>query len=72
MSVLDGEVTDRHPHNDALARGVMVELSLTDPSAGQDSVLFAGSKPFWLFCAARVARDPPRGLVPSPRRRRAA
>jgi hypothetical protein len=49
MSVLDGEVTDRHPHNDALARGVMVELSLTDPSAGQDSVLFAGSKPFWLF-----------------------
>ncbi|HVV86183.1 MAG TPA: hypothetical protein VHE35_24175 [Kofleriaceae bacterium] len=49
VSVLEGEVTERHPHNDALKRGVMIELQLTDPSAGQDNVLFAGSKPFWLF-----------------------
>ncbi len=49
LSVLDGEITERHPHNDALKRGVMVELQLTDSSAGQDSVLFAASKPFWLF-----------------------
>lgn len=49
VSVLEGEVTERHPHNDALKRGVMVELSLTDSAAGQDTVLFAGSKPFWLF-----------------------
>jgi hypothetical protein len=49
VSILDGEVTERHPHNDALKRGVMVELSLTDASAGQDSVLFAASRPFWLF-----------------------
>ncbi|MEZ4403546.1 MAG: hypothetical protein R3B06_26215 [Kofleriaceae bacterium] len=49
VSVLDGEVTEHHPHNGATKRGVMVELRLTDPSAGQDSVLFAGAKPFWLF-----------------------
>lgn len=49
VSVLDGEVTERHPHNDALKRGVMIELSLTDSDAGQENVLFAGSKPFWLF-----------------------
>lgn len=49
VSVLEGEVTERHPHNDALKRGVMIELSLTDPTAGQEPVLFAGSKPFWLF-----------------------
>jgi hypothetical protein len=49
VSVLDGEVTERHPHSDGLRRGVMIELSLTDSTAGQDSVLFAGSKPFWLF-----------------------
>lgn len=49
VSVLDGEVTDRHPHDGDLERGVMVELRLTDPDAGQHSVLFAGSRPFWLF-----------------------
>jgi hypothetical protein len=49
LSVLEGEVTERHPHNDAPKRGVMIELQLTDSSAGQDSVLFAGSRPFWLF-----------------------
>jgi len=49
VSVLDGEVTERHPHRDETERGVMIELELTDPSAGEDNVLFAGSKPFWLF-----------------------
>jgi hypothetical protein len=49
VSVLDGEVTEFHPHSGTSKRGVMLELSLTDPSAGQDSVLFAGSRPFWLF-----------------------
>ena len=49
VAVLEGEVTERHPHNDALRRGVMIELQLSDATAGQDSVLFAGSKPFWIF-----------------------
>jgi hypothetical protein len=49
VSILDGEVTEHHPHNGATKRGVMIELQLTDPSAGEDTVLFAGGKPFWLF-----------------------
>jgi hypothetical protein len=49
VSVLDGEVTEHHPHSNALKRGVMVEILLHDASAGQDNVLFAGSRPFWLF-----------------------
>ncbi len=49
IAVLEGEVTEHHPHNDALKRGVMIELELTDATAGQDSVLFAGSRPFWIF-----------------------
>ncbi len=49
VSILDGEVTEHHPHNGATKRGVMIELQLTDPGAGEDTVLFAGSKPFWLF-----------------------
>lgn len=48
-AILDGEVTEHHPHNGASKRGVMLELHLTDASAGQSDVLFAGSKPFWLF-----------------------
>jgi hypothetical protein len=49
VSILDGEVTEHHPHNGSTKRGVMIELQLTDPSAGEDTVLFAGGKPFWLF-----------------------
>ncbi|KAB2906770.1 MAG: hypothetical protein F9K40_06110 [Kofleriaceae bacterium] len=49
LSVLDGEVTERHPEKDRVLRGVMVEMALTDARAGQHHVLFAGSKPFWIF-----------------------
>lgn len=49
LSVLEGEVTEHHPHNGANKRGVMVEILLHDASAGQGDVLFAGSRPFWLF-----------------------
>lgn len=49
VSVLEGEVTEHHPHNNAVKRGVMVEILLHDRSAGQDNVLFAGSRPFWLL-----------------------
>ena len=48
-SVLEGEVTERHPHNDAVRRGVMLELELRDGAAGEATVLFAGGKPFWVF-----------------------
>lgn len=49
VSIIEGEVTERHPHSDSLERGVMVELTLSDQAAGEAGVLFAGSKPFWLF-----------------------
>lgn len=49
VSVLDGEVTERHPEKDRMLRGVMIEMQLSDPHAGEDNVLFAGSKPFWIF-----------------------
>jgi hypothetical protein len=49
VSVLEGEVTEHHLYNGAVKRGVMIEIQLHDASAGQDNVLFAGSRPFWLF-----------------------
>lgn len=48
VSILDGEVLEHHPKDDSLERGVMVELKLSEPSAAQDSVLFAG-RPFFIF-----------------------
>jgi len=47
-NVIDGEVTDVHPHDSTIQRGVMVEIDVSSASAG-DTVLFAGSKPLWLF-----------------------
>ncbi len=47
-AVLDGEVTDIHPHDESVQRGMMVEIDVASSAAG-DSVLFAGSKPLWLF-----------------------
>lgn len=47
-TVLDGEVTEMHPHDETIQRGVMVQIDVT-PSAAGDTVLFAGSKPLWLF-----------------------
>ncbi len=47
-AVLDGEVQDVHPHDESIQRGVMVEIEVKESSAG-DTVLFAGSKPLWLF-----------------------
>jgi hypothetical protein len=48
-ATIDGEVTDAHPHDDTIERGIMVEIELTTPSAADDKVLFAGGKPLWLF-----------------------
>ncbi len=47
-AVLDGEVTEMHPHDESIQRGVMVEIDVSSSAAGE-SVLFAGSKPLWLF-----------------------
>jgi hypothetical protein len=44
---MPGEVQFKHPHNDTLVRGQMLELRLTDPSAAQEDVLFAGGRPLW-------------------------
>lgn len=47
-AVIDGEVTDGHPHDQSVQRGVMIELDVSSAAAGE-SVLFAGGKPLWLF-----------------------
>ncbi|HEY4181663.1 MAG TPA: hypothetical protein VGM90_32690 [Kofleriaceae bacterium] len=47
-AVLDGEVTEMHPHDESIQRGVMVEIDVSSSAAGE-SVLFAGSKPLFLF-----------------------
>jgi hypothetical protein len=48
-STIEGEVQDIHPHDESVQRGIMVEVELSTPSAEGESVLFAGSKPLWLF-----------------------
>jgi hypothetical protein len=75
VAVLDGEVTEHHPHNGATKRGVMLELRLTDASAGQDDVLFAGRQAVLAvlsFLERFVTKPLPVGpgprRVPSPRR----
>ena len=47
-AVLEGEVDSVHPHDESIQRGVMVEIDVSSSSAGE-TVLFAGSKPLWLF-----------------------
>jgi hypothetical protein len=48
-AIIDGEVTNTHPHDDSIQRGNMVEIELTTKAAEGESVLFAGGKPLWLF-----------------------
>ena len=48
-NTIEGEVQDIHPHDESVQRGIMVEIELSTPSAEGESVLFAGSKPLWLF-----------------------
>ncbi len=47
-AIIEGEVTDKHPHDESTLRGQMVEIDI-DPDAVDHSVLFAGSKPLWIF-----------------------
>lgn len=47
-AVLEGETQDVHPHDESIQRGVMVEIDVSSSAAGE-TVLFAGSKPLFLF-----------------------
>ncbi len=47
-AIVDGEVTDKHPHDESMQRGQMIEIEI-DPAAVDNAVLFAGSKPLWIF-----------------------
>lgn len=47
--VVDGEVTEMHPHDETVQRGLMVEVELVKRWAEEERVLFAGAKPLWLF-----------------------
>ncbi len=46
--ILEGEVTNQHPHNESVQRGMLVEIDVSE-SAANSNVLFAGGKPLWLF-----------------------
>lgn len=48
-ATIDGEVEEKHPHDETIQRGFMIEIELTTPSAEEEPVLFLGSKPLWLF-----------------------
>jgi hypothetical protein len=45
--VLPGEVTFKHPRRDAVVRGQLVELKMSEPDAAAADVLFLGSEPLW-------------------------
>jgi len=47
-AVLEGEVTDIHPHDESVQRGLMVEIDVTEWGASE-AVLFVGSKPLWFL-----------------------
>lgn len=49
VSILDGEVTDNHPHDGTPVRGVLAEIELSNPKAAEWGVLFAEHKPFYVF-----------------------
>ncbi len=45
VEIMPGEVNFKHPHREKMLRGKMVELDLSDSSAGEDDVLFVGGRP---------------------------
>jgi hypothetical protein len=47
--LIEGEVTESHPHDGSVQRGLMVEIELTSPRAAELPVLFVGARPFWLL-----------------------
>jgi len=49
LNVLDGEVQEADPHDGKVERGLLLEIELSSPRAAEKAVLFAGSKPFWIF-----------------------
>jgi hypothetical protein len=49
LKVIPGEMQDVHPHDNSYQRGMMYEVDITDRSAGEEKVLFAGKKPLWIL-----------------------
>lgn len=49
VRLIEGEMQDVHPHDNSFQRGVMVEVELSDRTAGEETVLFAGKKPLWFL-----------------------
>ncbi len=47
--VFQGELTQKHPVRQTMLRGAMVQLDLTDPKYGRESVLHVGRRPLLLF-----------------------
>jgi hypothetical protein len=47
QAVLPGEVPIRHPHDDSLIRGQMIEMQLDDAAAAQDLVLYVNGAPLF-------------------------
>lgn len=45
IAVLPGEVQVTHPSRDLILRGRMIEMQMTEPSAAQETLLFAGGPP---------------------------
>lgn len=45
LDVLPGEVQVTHPTRDLLLRGRMIEMQMSEPSAAQETLLFAGGPP---------------------------
>lgn len=48
LEVLPGEVMVKHPNKDAMVRGRMIEMQLSEEAAAQNEVLFAGGAPLGL------------------------
>lgn len=49
VSILEGEVSDIHPHDDSSQRGVMIQIEVRTRSDAEASILFVGRKPLWIF-----------------------
>ncbi|NVB84259.1 MAG: hypothetical protein HOV81_38135 [Kofleriaceae bacterium] len=47
LDILPGEVQVSHPTRDLTLRGRMIEMQMSEPSAAQESLLFAGAPPLW-------------------------
>lgn len=49
VKLMDEEVTNYHPNDDSIERGILVQVELFDESSAASDVLFVGRRPFWIF-----------------------